>query len=276
MSRATSSTNCSSNPRQFEQSLGGVLKPVAILFSDIRGYSVVSARTDPQALVSQLNEYLSAMVECVFRHGGTLDKFIGDAVMAVWGNVRTDGIRNDATGAVRAAVAMREELVRLNAEWKERGLSELRVGIAVNHGEVVVGNVGSPRRMEFTVIGEAVNVSWRLQELTKQLGRGPDREQKRGLARGRAFRAAGARKIRPPGYARAVRGLRCPTAHSAPGAKSRGELRAALIARPRRRPFAIRKSVKAGYLVTPQNEPIRDPGFTRHDRRAGDHPRPFA
>ncbi|CAA9270101.1 MAG: Adenylate cyclase [uncultured Chthoniobacterales bacterium] len=155
--------------QQFEQSLGGVIKPVAILFSDIRGYSTVSARTDPQALVGQLNEYLSAMVECVFRHGGTLDKFIGDAVMAVWGNVRSDGASADATSAVLAAIEMREELVRLNADWKRRGLTELRIGIAVNHGDVVVGNIGSPRRMEFTVIGDAVNVSWKLQELTKQV-----------------------------------------------------------------------------------------------------------
>lgn len=158
------------NSTQLEQALGGVVKPVAILFSDIRGYSTVSARTDPQALVGQLNEYLSAMVECVFRHGGTLDKFIGDAVMAVWGNVRSDGIRNDATNAVRAALAMRDELARLNADWRMRGLPELRVGIAVNQGDVVVGNIGSARRMEFTVIGDAVNISWKLQELTKQLG----------------------------------------------------------------------------------------------------------
>ncbi len=156
-------------PAVFQQSLGGVVRPAAILFSDIRGYTLVSAKTDPQALVAQLNEYLSAMVECVFRYGGTLDKFIGDAVMAVWGNVQSEGATNDAANAVRAGLAMREELVRLNAEWRRRGLTELRAGIAINQGDVVVGNIGSPRRMEFTVIGDAVNVSWRLQELTKQV-----------------------------------------------------------------------------------------------------------
>lgn len=158
------------NPRLFQQSLGGVLKPAAILFSDIRGYSTVSAKVDPQALVSQLNEYLSAMVECVFRHGGTLDKFIGDAVMAVWGNVKSAGARADTASAVRAALEMRTELARLNRDWRQRGLPELRAGIAVNQGDVVVGNIGSPQRMEFTVIGDAVNISWRLQELTKRFG----------------------------------------------------------------------------------------------------------
>jgi adenylate cyclase len=159
-------------PGAFQQSLGGVLKPAAILFSDIRGYSTVSARTDPQALVSQLNEYLTAMVECVFRYGGTLDKFIGDAVMAVWGNVTSHGVRNDTANAVRAGLAMHAELARLNEGWRQRGLPELRVGIAVNQGDVIVGNIGSQQRMEFTVIGDAVNVTWKLQELTKDLGCG--------------------------------------------------------------------------------------------------------
>jgi adenylate cyclase len=158
------------NPKAYAQSLGGVVKPATILFSDIRGYSTVSARTDPQALVAQLNEYLTAMVDCVFQFHGTLDKFIGDAVMAVWGNTHSEGVRNDAINAVRAALAMRSELARLNRSWRERGLPELRIGIAINHGEVVVGNIGSPQRMEFTVIGDAVNVSWKLQELTKELG----------------------------------------------------------------------------------------------------------
>lgn len=159
-------------PKAYAQSLGGVVRPVSILFSDIRGYSTVSARTDPQALVRQLNEYLTAMVECVFRFGGTLDKFIGDAVMAVWGNTRSEGVRNDAANAVRAALAMRAELERLNAAWAKLGLPQLQIGIAINHGEVVVGNIGSPQRMEFTVIGDAVNVTWKLQELTKHLGAG--------------------------------------------------------------------------------------------------------
>jgi adenylate cyclase len=156
-------------PQAFQQSLGGVLKPAAILFSDLRDYTGFSARREPHVLVEQLNEYLSAMVECVFRYGGTLDKFIGDALMAVWGNVRSDGVREDTANAVRAALAMREELARLNERWRERGWPELRAGIAVNQGDVVVGNIGSARRMEFTVIGDVVNVTWKMQELTKKL-----------------------------------------------------------------------------------------------------------
>ena len=156
-------------PKLFEQALGGVTKRVTILFSDIRGYSKVSAQSDPHTLVAQLNEYLTAMVECVFRFGGTLDKFMGDAVMAVWGNVRTEGAGDDAVSAVRAALAMREELARLNTKWRGEGLPEFRIGIALNHGAVVAGNIGSPQRMEFTVIGDAVNVTWKMQELTKKV-----------------------------------------------------------------------------------------------------------
>lgn len=155
------------NPDVYRDSLGGVTKPVAILFSDIRSYSSVTARTPPQTLVAQLNEYFSAMVECVFQNGGTLDKFIGDALMASWGSLDSRGARKDATASVRAALAMQDRLRSLNQGWKQRGWPELRVGMAVNYGDAVVGNVGSPQRMEFTLIGDVVNVSWKLQEMTK-------------------------------------------------------------------------------------------------------------
>jgi adenylate cyclase len=157
-------------PDTYEQSLGGILKPVTILFSDIRGFTAVTTQSEPHVLVRQLNEYLSAMVDCVFRFEGTLDKFIGDAVMAVWGNIHSHGDQTDALHAVQAARAMRDELERLNESWKERGWPVLRAGIAVHHGNVIVGNVGSAQRMEFTVIGEAVNVTWKLQEHTKRIG----------------------------------------------------------------------------------------------------------
>ena len=155
------------HPDVYRDALGGVTKPVAILFSDIRSYSTVTARSSPETLVAQLNEYFSAMVECVFENGGTLDKFIGDALMASWGSLDSRGGREDAVAAVQAALAMQEKIRSLNTRWNERGWPELRVGMAVNYGEVVVGNIGSPQRMEFTLIGDAVNVSWKLQELTK-------------------------------------------------------------------------------------------------------------
>jgi adenylate cyclase len=157
-------------PKLFAQSLGGVIKPATILFTDLRGYSAFAASREPQALLAQLNDYFGAMVDCVFRYGGTLDKFIGDAVMAVWGNLHSNGPRNDAIAAVGAALAMRAELALLNKKWRALGWPELRAGTAINHGKVVAGNIGSPQRMEFTVIGEPVNLSWKLQELTKQFG----------------------------------------------------------------------------------------------------------
>jgi len=157
-------------PESYEQSLGGILKPVTILFSDIRGFTAVTTQSEPHVLVRQLNEYLSAMVDCVFRFEGTLDKFIGDAVMAVWGNIHSHGERLDALHAVQAARAMRDELERLNESWRKRGWPVLKAGIAVHNGRVIVGNVGSAQRMEFTVIGEAVNVTWKLQEHTKRIG----------------------------------------------------------------------------------------------------------
>ena len=129
----------------FEESLGGVRRRCTMLFSDIRGFTTMTEGADSQALVTQLNEYLSEMVECVFRHEGTLDKFIGDAVMAVWGNVRERSDREDAVSAVRSALDMLAALDRLNADWKTRGIEELHIGVGLNHGEVIVGNMGSPR-----------------------------------------------------------------------------------------------------------------------------------
>ena len=155
------------NPEQFHRALGGELRDVTILFSDVRGFTQKSHEMNSTELVAQLNEYFSAMVECVFRFDGTLDKFIGDAVMAVWGNTGRAGPATDARNAVACGRAMFEELEQLNARWSREGRPQFRIGIGINSGPVVVGNIGSPQRMEFTVIGDAVNVAWRLQEKTK-------------------------------------------------------------------------------------------------------------
>jgi adenylate cyclase len=155
------------NPEQFHRVLGGEMRDVTILFSDIRGFTQKAHEMNSKELVAQLNEYFSAMVECVFRFGGTLDKFIGDAVMAVWGNAGGASPAADARNAVACARAMFDELEKLNERWAAEGRHQFRIGIGINSGPVVVGNIGSPQRMEFTVIGDAVNVAWRLQEKTK-------------------------------------------------------------------------------------------------------------
>jgi adenylate cyclase len=155
------------NPAAYHDTLRGVRKEVIILFSDIADFTTVSEKTQPEALVRQLNEYLSAMTSVVFEHEGTLDKFIGDSVMAVWGNVHSRGAAEDARLAARAALAMRESLRTLNAEWSAQGIQEFRSGIGLNHGEVIVGNIGSEQKMDFTVIGDAVNLASRIEALTR-------------------------------------------------------------------------------------------------------------
>ena len=158
------------HPEEYMRTLGGEVRPVTILFSDIRNFTGFAGSVDPMTLVTQLNEYFSEMVECVFRFGGSLDKFIGDALMAVWGNTGRTPPETDARNAVLCALAMRDALVQLNARWKTEGRPELRMGIGINAGDAIVGNIGSPSRMEFTVIGDPVNAAWRIQDATKRLG----------------------------------------------------------------------------------------------------------
>jgi adenylate cyclase len=158
------------NPDSYYSSLRGVRVPVTILFSDLIGFTTLAEKADPEALVTQLNEYLSRMTSVIFSSGGTLDKFIGDAIMAVWGNVRSLGTTQDAKSCARAALGMRRELSQLNQAWREQGRMGLGMGIGVNHGEVIVGNIGSQERMDPTVIGDAVNLASRLEGLTRIYG----------------------------------------------------------------------------------------------------------
>jgi adenylate cyclase len=158
------------NPDSYYSSLRGVRVPATILFSDLIGFTTLAEKADPEALVSQLNEYLSRMTSVVFSNGGTLDKFIGDAIMAVWGNVRSFGMAQDAKNCARAALAMRRELRQLNQKWREEGRMGLGMGIGINQGEVIVGNIGSHERMDPTVIGDSVNLASRLEGLTRIYG----------------------------------------------------------------------------------------------------------
>ena len=147
--------------------LGGVRKPVTILFSDIRGFTTISESMAEEALVAQLNEYFEKMVGSVNHHQGTLHKFIGDAVMAVWGDVVSHSPAEDAQRAVRSALEMCVLADELNARWRAAGKPPFNIGIGLNYGEVVVGNIGATQRREFTVIGDAVNLASRLEGLTK-------------------------------------------------------------------------------------------------------------
>ena len=158
------------NPGGYYSSLRGVRVPATILFSDVVGFTALTENSDPEGLVRQLNEYLSRMTAAVFDHGGTLDKFIGDAVMAVWGNVRSHGPVEDAKSAARAALAMRRELWTLNQRWFAEGIVPFAIGIGINQGDVVVGNIGSQEKADPTVIGDAVNLASRLEGLTRTYG----------------------------------------------------------------------------------------------------------
>jgi len=139
---------------------GGEKRPVTILFSDIRGFTTLSEGMTPDAIAQLLSEYFTEMVEVIFEHGGTLDKFVGDAILALWGAPIAH--EDDADSAMRAAAAMQRAVTALNAKWAGEGRPPIRVGIGVNYGEVFAGNIGSQRRLEYTVIGDAVNVASRL------------------------------------------------------------------------------------------------------------------
>ncbi len=144
---------------------GGTRQQVVVLFSDIRGFTVIAESLPATDMANQLNEYFTAMVECVFRHGGALDKFIGDAIMAYWGAPETQ--ENDVDCAVLAAFDMQVALAELNTRWRDEGRPELHAGIGIHQGEAFVGNIGSPRRLEFTLIGDTVNVASRLCSLAQ-------------------------------------------------------------------------------------------------------------
>jgi adenylate cyclase len=140
--------------------LVGVKKPVVIFFSDIRGFTSMSETMSPDDIANLLTEYFTEMVEIVFAHGGTLDKFMGDAIMALWGAPIATG--DDPDKAMQAALDMLRVLDELNKKWAEQGRREVKIGIGINFGEVFAGNIGSDQRLEYTVIGDAVNVASRL------------------------------------------------------------------------------------------------------------------
>jgi class 3 adenylate cyclase len=151
--------------KDVQVNLGGDRKVVTVLFSDIRNFTTITETRPPDQLVQILNEYFTEMASIIFANQGSLDKYIGDAIVAVFGSLIT--LENSANNAVKAAIKMMKQLPVLNEKWMKQYGFSMDIGIGINTGEVFLGNIGSPERMEFTVIGDTVNVASRFSGLAK-------------------------------------------------------------------------------------------------------------
>jgi adenylate cyclase len=151
-----------------EEELGGQRKPITVLFSDLRDFTKFSEGHTPEEVVTMLNEYFDVMVKVIAKHGGWLDKFIGDAIMAVWGVPNTG--EDDAVLAVRAALEMRTALNELNEKRAARGQGPCKIGIGLHFGDAIVGKIGATERANLTVIGDTVNMASRIEASTKAFG----------------------------------------------------------------------------------------------------------
>jgi adenylate cyclase len=146
--------------------LAGEKRELTIFFSDVRNFTTLTEGTPPMELIALLNEYLAAMTETIFKYEGIVDKFIGDGILAHWGAF-TPG-KNHALLAAQASLEMLQRLEELNKKWESEGRKQLAIGIGLNTGDVIFGNVGAGKKIEFTVIGDAVNLAARLESLTKE------------------------------------------------------------------------------------------------------------
>lgn len=158
------------NPESYLNQLGGVRRNITVLFSDLRGFTKMSETREPEELVDHLNEYFNVMVPAIQHQRGMVDKFIGDAIMAVWGSVPEMEAEDNCEQATLAAVEMQRTLAELNSKWKEKGFPELAQGIGLHYGEALTGNIGSENHLELTAMGDTVNLASRLESLTKQYG----------------------------------------------------------------------------------------------------------
>src|SRR5581483_2372840 len=151
-----------------EINLAGERRELTIFFSDVRNFTTLTEQSDPVELIALLNEYLTAMTEIIFKYDGIVDKFIGDGILAYWGAF-TPG-KNHALLAAKASLEMIRRLEELNKQWQSAGRNPIAIGIGLNTGDVIFGNVGSGKKIEFTVIGDPVNLASRLEGLNKEFG----------------------------------------------------------------------------------------------------------
>jgi adenylate cyclase len=151
-----------------EVKLGGERKEATVFFSDVRGFTAMSESMQPEEVVEMLNEYMTRMVSIIRSHHGIVDKYIGDAIMGLWGV--PIGSDDDLYNALRACLQMREELEKLNILRMSRGQNALKIGMGLNVGPVIAGNIGSVEKMEYTVIGDTVNLASRMESMTKEYG----------------------------------------------------------------------------------------------------------
>lgn len=155
-----------SDPKKL--ALGGDRKEISVLFSDIAGFTSISEKVDPDLLTQLLNQYLTAMTDIIFDHKGVLDKYIGDAVMAFWGAPLKDDTH--ALNACKTALLMKEKLVEIRKDWETHGVSNFGIRIGINTGDMVVGNMGSHMRFDYTLLGDNVNLGSRLEGINKEYG----------------------------------------------------------------------------------------------------------
>ncbi|MBI5660393.1 MAG: adenylate/guanylate cyclase domain-containing protein [Nitrosomonadales bacterium] len=158
----------SKNPEQV--SMEGDSREMTILFSDVRGFTTISEKLDARELTLLMNEFLTPLSRVVYKHRGTIDKYMGDCIMAFWGAPLHDA--EHAKHAILAGIEMQQKLRELQPQFKERGWPEIHIGVGINTGRVSVGNMGSEVRVAYTVMGDAVNLASRLEGITKQYGAG--------------------------------------------------------------------------------------------------------
>jgi adenylate cyclase len=145
--------------------LGGINQTITVLFADIRGFTALSEKANPEKVVGLLNRFFSAMSDIIFEHGGTLDKYTGDGLMAIFG--APTATPEDAKNALKTTIAMQRKLVRLNEELQAEGYNAVHIGIGLHTGEATVGYIGSDKRSEYTAIGDTVNLAARLEQNAK-------------------------------------------------------------------------------------------------------------